>query len=156
MSSNDILTEIYQSKELAATIAKVKPTRLQQDIKQHVFLELLTREESVILDLHKRGKLRGYVATMIWNISQLRESNKFTKQIGVREVPTDTFIDVPYETTELFYLPIDRIYWYKAKILELYAELGTYALVAEHTGIPTSSIFRTVREARKEVKSKII
>ena len=155
MSSNYILTEIYQSKELAATIAKVKPTRLQEDIKQHVFLELLTKDKDIITDLHKRGKLRAYVATMIWNISQLRESNSFTKQIGVREESTDTFVDVPYETSELFYLPIDKIYWYKAKILELYAELGTYALVSEYTGIPTSSIFRTVREAKKEVKSKI-
>lgn len=155
MSSNDIITEIYLSKELAATIAKVRPTRLQDDIKQHVFMELLSKDSEVIIELHQRKKLRAYVATMIWNISQLRESNSFAKQIGVREVSTDTFIDVPYETTELFYLPIDKIYWYKAKILKLYAELGTYALVAEHTGIPTSSIFRTVREAKKEVKSKI-
>ena len=155
MSSNDILTEIYQSEELAATIAKVKPTRLQQDIKQHVFLELLNKDKDIITDLHNRGKLKAYIASMIWNISQLRESNSFAKQIGMREVSTDKFVDVPYETSELFYLPIDKIYWYKARILELYAELGTYALVAEYTGIPTSSIFRTVREAKKEIKSKI-
>ena len=150
-----MLIEIYQSKDFATMIKKVRPVNLQEDIKQHVFVQLFEKEELFITDLNGKNKLRPYIATMVWNISRLRASNSFTKQLGLKEIPTEGFRDVPYETEDLFYVPLNKIHWYKARIIELYAELGTYAEVAKFTGIPTCSVFRTVRQARKEIKKLI-
>lgn len=167
-TAHNILTEIYLSKELAATIAKVRPTSWQEDIKQHVFTELFAKPDADILDLHKRGKLKSYVARMIWNVSQMNKHNEFARKTGLNEMSVglchqSTFEVVRIDESQKQQLEaeqsvncvMEKMHWYKANIMKLYAELGTYKAVTQDTGIPTASIFRTVREAKKEIKSKI-
>jgi hypothetical protein len=167
MNAKSILTEIYQSKELAATIAKVKPIELQGDIRQHVFCELYGKDESFIAELHERGKLRLYIAKMIRNISRLKSTNSFNRAMG-KEIPMSAcgesrFEVVRYENEERERQEVEssiacavaEIYWYKAGILKLYAEMGTYKAVAIRTGIPAASIFRTVKDARAEIKARL-
>jgi hypothetical protein len=48
-----------------------------------------------------------------------------------------------------------EMHWYKARVFELYAELGTYRAVSELTGIPTTSVYRTVQDLKKELKQKL-
>lgn len=154
MDVKEILTEIYVSDEIADVIKRLRPENLQEDIKQHVFLELFTMDEAALMDMNNRGKLKHYIVKMIYNTARWTKSS-FKKQFG-QETPTESFIDVEDQVEEKIELPIDELYWYKAEMLKLYAKHGTYQRVAEITGINISSIFQTVKQAKAEIKKAII
>ncbi len=66
-NKNSILAEIYQSKELANCLLLVKKESLRDDIKQEIFLNLLSKDESFIIDLYNRGKIKAYISSCIFN-----------------------------------------------------------------------------------------
>jgi len=45
--------------------------------------------------------------------------------------------------------------WVSEKVLTLYAEHGSYRAVGEVTGIPYSTVFRLVKEAKIKIKKLI-
>lgn len=163
MTAQRLLTDIYQSKEVDDVIKKLKPVDLQDDIKQHCFLELFEKPGDFILDLHARGKLKAYIVKILWNTATFKKSS-FAKALG-KETPTDfcevtTFEIIKVDTTDLERLElyretmckVDELYWYKAELLKLYAELGTYQAVSDKTGIPLTSVYKTIVDIRKEIK----
>ena len=154
MTKTSILTEIYQSKEVEAMIRSIKPKDLQQDIKQHCFLELFEKPEEFILDLYNRGKLRHYIVKVLYNTSRW-SCTTFHKQLG-KETPTEIFEDSPTdEYEEINIEPVLKdVYWYKTELLRLYAEHGTFQKVSDLTKIPLKSVYSTIVEARKEIKQK--
>lgn len=154
MTAKDLLTEIYISDEIAEVIQRLSPESLQEDIKQHVFMELYGMDPAFIEDLNSRGKLKHFIVKMIYNTARWTKSS-FKKQFGPMEVPTECFTEVADTVPEEVDIPIDSLYWYKAEILKLYAKHGTYQKVAEITQINISSIFQTVKKAREEIKKKI-
>lgn len=154
INAKSILTEIYVSAEVAEIIKRLRPESMQEDIRQHVFLELFSMDEDFIMDLHCRGKLKHFITKMIFNTANWT-GNKFKNQFGEKEIATESFEDVTEQVYEEIEIPIGRIYWYRAELLKLYAEHGTYQKVAEVTGININSIFQAVKQARKEIK-KII
>lgn len=50
---------------------------------------------------------------------------------------------------------LSEMHWYKQELLNLYVELGTYKAVSDKTGIPLTSVFKTITELRKEIKQKL-
>lgn len=50
---------------------------------------------------------------------------------------------------------LDGLYWYDKQILQLYIKLGNYRAVEKATGIPFSSIYKTVQKAIKQIKEKV-
>lgn len=154
MTKDSILTEIYQSKEVEVMIRSIKPDHLQQDIRQHCFLELFEKSEEFILDLHNRGKLKNYIIKILYNTSKWSCTN-LHKQLG-KETPTEIFNDSECEIYEEINIEpvLKSIYWYKAELIRLYAEHGTYQKVSDLTGIPLKSVYMTIIEARKEIKQK--
>jgi DNA-directed RNA polymerase specialized sigma24 family protein len=146
---SEILTEIYLSAEVEKMIRSLKPCHLQDDIKQHCFIELLEKDEEFIMDLHNRGKLKNYIVKVLYNTARFTRTS-FTKQLG-KETPTETFEDVPEEEYEEVSVNIENLHWYKREVLKLYAEQGTYQKVSDLTHIPMTSIYQTVLEARKQV-----
>lgn len=63
-----------------------------------------------------------------------------------------------YRTVECALCELDKTasgFNYKEMMLREYAELGTYQAVANKTGIPLSSVYKTITEARKQVKNKL-
>ncbi len=154
MTKASILTEIYQSKEVEVMIRSIKPKDLQQDIKQHCFLELFEKPEEFILDLYNRGKLRHYIVKVLYNTSRWSCTN-LHKQLG-KETPTEIFEDSPTDEYEEINIEpvLNSVYWYKSNLIRLYAEHGTYQKVSDLTGIPLKSVFTTIRDARIEIKKK--
>ena len=174
MNKNTLITEIYTSKEIGEVISKIHPESIRDDLKQHVFLELFEHSEDFILDLHNRGKLKSFIVKMMFNTSRFTKS-KFSKEMG-KEISFGNFEEInekvcqqsAFEITrgvsdlrtkddefEEMNCALSKIYWYKAEILKLYSELGTYKKVSLTTGIPVASVFATVNQARKEIKQLI-
>jgi nucleoside-specific outer membrane channel protein Tsx len=78
----------------------------------------------------------------------------FNKQKS-REILTNDF-DHPSESiNEENLLPLHRLHWVSEKVLTLYAEHGSYRSVGEVTGIPYSTVFRLVKEAKIKIKKLI-
>lgn len=89
-------------------------------------------------------------------VNMVRWERGSFRKLEAKETYLESLPDVVEEIeVELIVVPLDRIHWYEAKILELYAELGTYRKVSEATGIPHISIYHTVQNARKNIKKFI-
>lgn len=154
MDTKKILEEIYRSSELKDCVSRIRPVSIQQDVLQCTFTELLLKDESIILDLYMRNKLMAYIAKMIYNMVRWERGSfrsSESKEVFVEELPDV----VDEQKIEIIVVPLQKIHWYEAKILELYAEFGTYRKVAEVTGIPHISIYHTVQKARKNIKKHI-
>ena len=178
MTKSSILTEIYNSNEVAKVIQTLKPVHLQQDILQHCFLELFEKSEEFIIDLYARNKLTNYIVKILYNTAHFTRTS-FKKQLG-KEILFDDLnqiyfgeytkdddyvgndieysrqllggiINEEYEEYEEITVNLDRLYWYKREILKLYASKGTYQKVSDATNIPASSIYLTVLQARREI-----
>lgn len=184
MTKQSILTQIYKSKEVKDCLAYLQPEDLREDILQHCFLELLEKEDSFILDLHERGKLKYYIVKILYNTSRFQKCS-FKKQLG-KENPTDILGLVAFKIWEnddesvdwrkpnkvfseaiedleearerdlrekKVVKALENVYWYKKEIFELYVEHGTIRRVNELTGIPKSSIHKTISEVRNEIRA---
>jgi DNA-directed RNA polymerase specialized sigma24 family protein len=78
-TARSLLTSVYISKEVEDVIKKIKPDYIRDDVKQHAFLTLFEKEETFILDLHSRDKLRQYVVKTIYNTANFSEG-KFQRE----------------------------------------------------------------------------
>lgn len=153
MTSRQIIEQLYSSEDLIDCIAKVQPPEIREDLLQHVFLALLEKDDTLILELHRTSKLTAYVVKMIYNLATWNRST-FNKQKS-REILTNDF-DHPSETiNEENIIPLHRLHWVSEKVLTLYAEHGSYRAVGEVTGIPYSTVFRLVKEAKIKIKKLI-
>lgn len=155
MTARELLTEIYTSKEIDECISRLRQAEHKEDIKQYVFLMLLETPEEVILGLNDKGRLKHYVAKLIYNTANWRNRSKFYNAFGPAEVATESFDDIADSPYEEINIPLHKIYWYKAELLRLYSVYGTYQAVSDLTGINVVSVFKTVRQARKEIKPLI-
>ena len=106
----------------------------------------------------------------IWNLTHYREDRFHRQYRTTTEAATDFCEPTKFEllryegarerldaqdTFSELKAHLSQMHWYKARVFELYAELGTYRAVSEITGIPTTSVYRTVQELKKELKQKL-
>ena len=151
MNAKEIIEQLYRSDDLRECLARIQPPDIRDDVKQHVFTELLLKPETDILDLYERGKFVAYVAKMLVNMVRWERSS-FRKLQG-RETALESFADIADEPIqEIIVVPLQKLYWYDAKMLELYAEHGSYRKVEAITGIEFSGICKTIKKARIEIK----
>ena len=165
-TATQVLTEIYESKEVSEVLKRLKPEHLQQDIKQHVFCELFAKDENFILELHQKNKLKAYIVKILYNTATYSRTT-FAKELG-RETPTDFCVEVKYEVLKVdtsgfeqmeyetsIKKKLEESNWYPVELLKLYAELGTYKAVSEKTKIPLTSVYKTITEFTKELKKAL-
>lgn len=151
MEYNQIITEVYNSKEVNNLINGYRPIELQQDLKQQSFLRLLEQEHSKILSLHENNKLINYTLIIISNTAK---SKKYTLGIDERIIPTTNLdLEIECEKYQEININFDELYWYDAEILKLYFQHGSIRKVSALTTIPSSSIFYTIKNAKLKIKS---
>lgn len=154
MNAKQIIADLYISQDLRACLARIRPIDIQEEVLQHTFMELLNKSDDEIIDLHVRNKLTAYVAKMLFNMVRWERST-FSK-LKAKEISLESLPEVLEDIEiEVILVPLQKIHWYEAKILELYAEHKTYRKVAEITGIPHISIYHTVKNARRNIKKHI-
>lgn len=121
------------------------------DLIQFVFTKVCEQDDTFIGSLVENGKLRHYVAKLIYNTKHWQRT-EWTKQQAKQEIPTENFFEAVDEHYEEIDLPLDKLHWFKCEILKLYAELGSYRAVAEKTTINVSAVHKYVTQAKKELK----
>lgn len=74
MTKNEIIGELFTSKDFISCINKMEPASLREDLKSEVALVLLEKEDSLIIGLHQRSELKFYTVRVILNMIQSKTS----------------------------------------------------------------------------------
>lgn len=85
MTKNEIIGELFTSKEFISCIKKMEPVSLQDDLKSEVILVLLEKDDDLIHGLHQRNELKYYTVRIILNMIQSK-SSPFYKTFRKNEV----------------------------------------------------------------------
>lgn len=91
MDRNEIVTELYNSREFNDCISKMEPEHLRDDLKAEVTLILLETDESRLIEIQAKGALKYYTVRIILNLIQSKTSlfyKKYRQQftpIGIRQ-----------------------------------------------------------------------
>ena len=136
------LIELYKSNELKTYINKFSNKTDAEDVMQDLFINLFENEskfENVI-------DLKNYVFKSIKN--NLQKKKKATI------ILTNEFEE---KEDEIINNEIDLncLSWFQKKLLELYAEEKSLKKIEDKTGIPKTTIHRTIKEARILIKKNI-
>lgn len=158
MTKNEILSELFTSKDFNQCIRKMKPESLQDELKAEVALILCEKPEDLIIGLADRKELRFYTVRIILNLIQSNTSQFYKKfrvnNLELSEISEPTIIEYD-ERKDTAISEIDNLYWYDREILKLYAEHGTYRKVEEVTGIPFESVYKTVMKNCKIIRDRL-
>jgi len=138
------------------------------DLLQYVWLYLSEKSEEEIIQLSKEN-LKGYVCRIIWINSKSDTSpfkrnefkyNLLEKDVKLEESDIDKEIIIRI-AEDFFKKEVE--YWSKEKnlpawnvrLLELYAEMGSYRKVEQATGINFQTVRHTVLELIKRINEDI-
>lgn len=184
MGRNEIITELYNSKEFNDTIRKMNPQHLQDDLKSEVMLILCEKDEEELKGIYDSGGLKYYTVRIILNLIQSNTSPFYKKfrgnAVDLVRLEYNAVKELDHKLEEhgddsmiVFYDPqyvddydkmllecaaldeIENLFWYDKGIIELYLKFGTYRSVEEKTGIPWESVYKTIRKACAKIKLKV-
>jgi hypothetical protein len=79
LTKNQIIEQLFLSKEFNDCINKMQPADLRDDLKSEVMLILLEKDEAEIKDLHSQNKLKFYTVRIILNQIQSNTSPFYKK-----------------------------------------------------------------------------
>lgn len=165
MGKNEIVEELYRSKEFNDCIGKMEPEHLRDDLRAEVILILLETDEARIRVMHAKKELKFYTVRIIINLIQSKTSLFYKRYRQQLAEITDRFIaeqdgDIEERATreameDRALKEIDNLYWYNSGIVKLYMKHGNYRAIEEDTGIPYSSAYKTIQKSFQEIKQKV-
>ena len=93
-TKNQIIEELYNSREFNDCINKMEPEHLRDDLRAEVVLILLETDETKIRQLHEKGELKFYTVRIILNLIKSKTSAFFKKY---RQLTVEIDINVLYD-----------------------------------------------------------
>lgn len=165
-NKNNILAEIYTSKELHTCLLLVKNESIREDIRQEIFLTLLQKQEDFIIELQNKGKLKAYISSCIFNEaysprSTLRkklgkESVLFIDAAPLEKILIDEIIEANKEHDKAIdvFLSIPKNNIYKQIFLSL-CKYGSYRKLSKAMDIPHTTLRDIVENFKKQIKSSL-
>lgn len=162
---NQIIEELYNSREFNDCIAKMEPEHLRDDLKAEVILILLEIDESKLIEIYSKRALNFFTARIIMNQFFSTTSPFYKKYRQEMSEINDRFayeeMDMEDRATreemeDRAMKEIDNLYWYNSGIVKLYMKHGNYRAIQEDTGIPYSSAYKTIQKSFQEIKQKVL
>jgi len=84
----NIISELYKSKDINEAISKMQPIELQDDLRQEVFLLLCEMDEEKLVGMYEQGYLKYFIVRTILNMAKSDRSNFYRKFRQVyQEIP---------------------------------------------------------------------
>lgn len=160
MDRQNIISELYQSKDINDAISKMNPKDLQDELRQEVFLVLCEMDEKKLFDMYEQGYLKYFIVRTILNMAKSDRSNFYKKFRQVyQEIPL-TYEQPKEEYSEDLLNKLEQglgiLHWYERELLHLYASNGKNLLaISRDTKIPYRSLIKTIRKAKILMKYKI-
>jgi hypothetical protein len=165
-TKNQIIEELYRSKEFNDCISKMEPEHLRDDLRAEVTLILLETDDQRLIAIHSAGALKYYTVRIIINLIQSKTSKFYKNYRQQMAEITDRFTaeeqtDIEERAAredieERALREIDNLYWYNSGIVKLYMKLGNFRAIEKDTGIPYASAYKTVKKSFNEIKQKVL
>jgi hypothetical protein len=166
VGKNEIVEQLYRSKEFNDCIGKMDPDHLRDDLRAEVTLILLETEEGRLQIMHARGELKFYTVRIIINLIQSKTSLFYKRYRQQLAELTDKFFaeeDANFEERmsredieDKALSEIDNLYWYNRQMVRLYMQHGNYRAIEKDTRIPYSSAYKTIQKSFEEIKQKVL
>ena len=160
-NKNEIITTLYQSKEVNDFIRKIKPVDLQDDLKQYAFTVLCEKPDEFIIELNNKKQLKFFLVKIISNSVFSNRSGFLTQHklndelhVDVMEKQIDT-ADNYHELIDKCVIETKKLYWYNQELLNLYSIHGSYRAVSEITKIPVKSIYNAIKKGKQQIKKSL-
>lgn len=94
MCKNEIITELYNSKEFNDCINKMEPDHLRDDLRAEVALILLETDDQKLQEIHANKALKFYTVRIILNLIQSKTSAFYKKyRLPIIELDTNKSYD---------------------------------------------------------------
>jgi DNA-directed RNA polymerase specialized sigma24 family protein len=160
-NKNEIITTLYQSKEVNDFIKKIKPVDLQDDLKQYAFAVLCEKPDEFIIELNNKKQLKFFLVKIISN-SVFSNRSGFLTQHKLNDELHHDVMEQQIDTTDNYHELIDncvteskKLYWYNQELLNLYSIHGSYRAVSEITKIPVKSIYNAIKKGKQQIKQSL-
>lgn len=162
LGRNQIITDLWNCGKLNTAIRKMKPTELQDDLRQELFLELLRIPDEKLTTLHENGQLSRYAFGIIRHMILTNRSafynthRRFSREMYAIETdPADNSDQTAplIEHIDATFAAMDN---YESGILKEYLEMGACKPVAEATGIKQTAVQIAVTNAKTNFKRIIL
>lgn len=164
-TKNEIIAELYESREFNECIGKMEPEHLRDDLRSEVMLILLESPEDKIKQMHERRELKFFTVRIILNLIQSKTSGFYKRYRQQLTEITDRFAteeqDIEERETreqleEKAIGEIDNLYWYNKELLQLWMQHGNYRAIQKITKIPHSSAYKTIQASIEQIKQKVL
>jgi hypothetical protein len=166
VGKNEIVEQLFTSKEFNDCINKMEPDHLRDDLRSEVVLILLETDDGKLQEIHRTGGLRYFTVRIIMNLIQSKTS-RFYKLYRQQLVEiTDRYIAgeeqdfeeraAKEEIEDKAIKEIDNLYWYNGEMVKLYMKYGNYRAIEENTRIPYTSAYKTIQKSFQEIKQKVL
>lgn len=162
ITRNDIITNLYNDKDIAQAIGKMQPVELQDDLRQEMFMVLCEMNDERLLSLNESGFLKFYlVRTMLTMIKSDRSTfyKTFRKGMdewtGQKDLSNDISDDMEMMVSKME-KGLSVLHWYEKEIFKLYAENGMNIMeVSRLTKIPYRSLSMTIKKVKTYLYYKV-
>jgi hypothetical protein len=153
-----IITDLYNSRELKDVISKMQPEHLRDELLSEVMLVVCNLPEERLFQMNNDGYLKFYVIRTILNMIKSNDStfhNKFRKVYeevpNIVETPSDfEIMEAKFEKVEEFH---DKLPFYENNLLKYYLKYNCKAKkLSNDTGIPVRSIYETISKIKRKAK----
>jgi hypothetical protein len=179
LNKSQIIEELYLSKNFNDCINKMQPEELRDDLKAEVILVVCEIDESRLQKMQETGQLVFFVVRIILNMVKSTTSRFYKKfRINNDELKESyTFVDIrneePTEKEHIYDLTenekrkereeledlaldsIDLLDWYESELLKLYIKHNNYRAIETVTGIPFSSVYKTIQGSIKKIRCQL-
>ena len=159
LNRENIITELYKSKDINEAIGKMQPVELQDELKQEVFLVLCEMDTDKLFMMYKQGYLKYFIVRTILNMAKSDRSNFYRKFRQVYQEISVTYESPKEDYDESLVIKLEQgmdvLHWYEAELLKLYSHNKNLLAISRETKIPYRSLLKTIRKAKTLLKYKI-
>jgi hypothetical protein len=164
MTKNQILTQLYDSRELAAMLSKFNAGAGQEDLKSELFAALCEKEEQMLLDLYNRNQLM-YYATAIVQKMVFQTGGRFHRRY--RGATYEVSENLLSECTEANRKELEEqlrkldeaiknnLHWVEQTVLEIHNKTGSITALSQKTNISRKQLSRILSKAKEKLASAV-
>jgi hypothetical protein len=161
-TKNQILTDLFKSRELADMLCKFDAGAGNEDLKSELFLVLCNQPEAKIIELSGNRQLMyfatGIVQKMIFQKGKFFRTyrtitTEFNNNIEIEEEEYNREKDVMLNRVEAS-LEAD-LHWVERAMVSLYLDKGSMTKISEDVKMPFKQVQKIMKAARTKVKDAI-
>lgn len=169
MNRNEIISKLYESKEIASALRKMQPAQLREELRQEMFISLCQLSDEKFWAIFNNNGVAGLkfwlVRTMLNMIYSTKTNQTFYRNFRMKWEILDGFENVSdnfnsnHDYKEVLFNQIEDnrklLSWYENEMLNTYIDLGfNQTEISRQTKIPYQSIVKTIQIIKKKLREQ--